>query len=163
MLQELSQTTFGDSLIWVVPRDAPAQAKGLPLCFRRGSTHFPTPATGRRIVEQNKVIGSVMEKIQGPLGTCTYLENLNLGNRIEFLTKTVKFSALARSGFLEQKGLFHVLHLYSAHMFNWNCHLRNSSVLSCAASRGESAAQSIGLQQPHLHDWTQLPTLPARC
>lgn len=67
-------------------------------------------------MEQIKVICSVMEKIQGPLGTCTYLENLNLGNRIEFLMKTVKFSALARSGFLEQKGLFHVLHLYSAHI-----------------------------------------------
>lgn len=36
-------------------------------------------------MEQIRITGSVMERIRGPPSTCTYLENLNLGNRIEFL------------------------------------------------------------------------------
>lgn len=36
-------------------------------------------------MEQTEVIGSVMERTGGSPRTCTYLENLNLGKRIEFL------------------------------------------------------------------------------
>lgn len=41
---------------------------------------------------------------QAESSTCTYLENLNFGKRIEFLMYTVKFSAFAKSTFLEERG-----------------------------------------------------------
>lgn len=60
--------------------------KAFPCTSEEGiSASLPQPSGRRRTTEQTEVIHSVMERTEGSPDTCTYLENLNLGKRIEFL------------------------------------------------------------------------------